>query len=264
MRVSQLFHYPVKSLKGRALSVMDVDDFGPKWDRRWMLVDETGRFVTQRQCARMGQIGIQVLVHSIVFEFQQETMELSLIEAQGGLPQKSVSVWDDQVLGQPVEHEINHWLSDKLQRTVQLVFMPDETLRQVDLDFAKAGDKVSFADGFPFLIISEASIEFIARQVGFELSPLRFRPNIVVSGCDAFAEDNWKRIAIGDMQLDIVKPCSRCVIPTLDLVTSEKQPEVMKALLAYRKQGKHVMMGQNAIHRGIGQLSVGNEIRVIA
>lgn len=264
MRVSQLFHYPVKSLKGRALSVMDVDDFGPKWDRRWMLVDEAGRFITQRQCARMGQIGVQVLDHSIIFTFQQEAMELSLIEAQGGLSPLTVTVWDDQVLGQAVEHEINHWLSEKLQRTVQLVFMPGETLRQVDLDYAKAGDKVSFADGFPFLIMSEASIEFIAQYVGFELSPLRFRPNIVISGCDAFAEDDWKRIAIGDMELDIVKPCSRCVIPTLDLMTSEKQPEVMQAMLAHRKHGKHVMMGQNAIHRHEGQLRVGDEIRVLA
>ncbi|NVK38259.1 MAG: MOSC domain-containing protein [Gammaproteobacteria bacterium] len=264
MYISQLYQYPVKSLKGREMSSMEIDDFGPKWDRRWMLVDEKGRFVTQRQCPKMGQVGVTVLLDKVVFDFQQETQSLSLDQAQGSTTQKLVNVWDDAVLGNPVEHEVNQWLSDKLQRHVQLIFMPQATLRQVDTEFAQQGDRVSFADGFPFLILSEASIEFMSEKVGFELSPLRFRPNILVSGCEAFAEDAWKRIAIGDIEFEIVKPCSRCVIPTLDLATSEKQPEVMKALLAHRKQGKHVMMGQNAIHRQLGDITVGQEVKVLA
>ncbi len=145
-----------------------------------------------------------------------------------------------------------------------MCFMDEDTHRQVDLEFAQQGDRTGFADGYPFLILSEASIGFLSDKLGRELAIERFRPNIVVSGCDAFAEDEWKKIVINGVEFDIVKPCARCVIPTLDLETSEKQVDVMQAMMKYRKQGKAVMMGMNAVHRQTGVLQVGQTVAVVA
>jgi uncharacterized protein YcbX len=264
IHVSQLFHFPVKSLKGTQLNQMTLDAFGPQWDRRFMLIDSNGRFVTQRQCPLMGQISVSILDDQLTLKYQAQEAGLDLATLNQFDQFQLVKVWDDEVNARLIEGDINAWLSDILQRDVTLCFMDADTHRQVDLEFAQLGDRASFSDGFPFLIISEASVAFLSDELGRELSVERFRPNIVVSGCDAFAEDNWKRIAINGVEFDIVKSCSRCVIPTLDLNTSEKQPDVMQVMLKHRKQGKKVMMGQNAVHRGLGVLEVGQVIEVLA
>ncbi|MGR6873772.1 MOSC domain-containing protein [Pseudomonas sp. HK3] len=264
IHVSQLFHFPVKSLKGTQLNQMTLDAFGPQWDRRFMLIDSNGRFVTQRQCPLMGQISVSILDDQLTLKYQAQETGLDLATLNQFDQFQLVKVWDDEVNARLIEGDINAWLSDILQRDVTLCFMDADTHRQVDLEFAQLGDRASFSDGFPFLIISEASVAFLSDELGRELSVERFRPNIVVSGCDAFAEDNWKRIAINGVEFDIVKSCSRCVIPTLDLNTSEKQPDVMQVMLKHRKQGKKVMMGQNAVHRGLGVLEVGQVIEVLA
>ena len=264
IQVSQLFHFPVKSLKGTGLQQMTLDAFGPQWDRRFMLIDANGRFVTQRQCPSMGQISASVVDECLTLMFENEKKVLNIAEINQFDQFKLVKVWDDEVDARLIEGEINVWLSEKLKRDVTLCFMDDETHRQVDLDFAQLGDKASFSDGFPLLIISQASIDFLSTQLGRELSVERFRPNIVVTGCEAFAEDKWQKIVINGIEFDVVKPCSRCVIPTLDLVTSEKQADVMQVMLKHRKQGKKVMMGQNALHRGLGMLEVGCKVEVVA
>jgi uncharacterized protein YcbX len=264
IQISQLYHFPVKSLKGVSLTQMEVDDFGPKWDRRFMLIDHSGRFVTQRQCPMMGLIGVRVHNQQLILEYGDEQYCLNLDELVQFNQFCLVKVWGDEVNARLIEHDINAWLSNILQRDVQLCFIDDETHRQVDLDFSKPGDRASFSDGFPFLIISEESVHFLSEKLGRELAVARFRANIVVAGCEAFAEDEWKKIEINGIEFDIVKPCSRCVIPTFDLKTAMKQPDVMQVMLQYRKQGKQVMMGQNAIHRNEGALQLGNEIKIIA
>lgn len=262
IKVSQLFYYPVKSLKGRSVERVQLDAFGPKWDRRFMLVDDTGRFITQRQCPKMNQIGAQVKDDQLQVSFEglQKIVDLNDITSMTEF--REVRVWDDTVNARMILTDMNAWLSRILERSVNLCFMDNTTHRQVDLDFAKVGDQTSFADGFPLLIVSEASIAFLSEKLQRDIHVERFRPNIVVSGCEAFAEDQWKTITINDIQFDIVKPCSRCVIPTLDLTNSEKQPDVMQVMLKYRKQGKHVMVGQNAIHSSQGWLTLGDEIMV--
>lgn len=264
LQVSQLFHFPVKSFKGISLDQMEIDQFGPKWDRRFMLVDNTGRFVTQRQSALMGQIQASVENNVLNLGYAGEQKTINLPEITQYEQYKTVTVWGDDVNARVIDGDVNSWLSDILQRDVQLCFMDSDTHRQVDLDYAQPGDQTSFADGFPFLIISQASIDFLSNELGRTLSAERFRPNILVSGCEAFAEDQWKRISINNIEFDIVKPCSRCVIPTLDLKTVQKQPDVMQVMLKHRKQGKKVMMGQNALHRNKGVLSVGQEVIITA
>jgi len=264
IQINQLFHFPVKSLKGVQLTQMELDSFGPKWDRRFMLADKSGRFLTQRECPAMGQISAEVADDQLVLTHAGVKKALCLGELNQFAMHQPVTIWKDQVSARVIQHDINQWISEILQREVTLLFMDEDTHRQVDLKFAEQGDRTSFADGYPFLILSEASVRFLADRLGRELAIERFRPNIVVSGCDAFAEDKWKKIAINGIEFDIVKPCARCVIPTLDLETSEKQADVMQMMLKHRKHGKAVMMGQNAIHRETGILQVGQSIAVLA
>lgn len=265
IQISQLFNFPVKSLKGSQFEQMEVDVFGPKWDRRFMLINKgTGRFLTQRECPLMGQVSAIAANGHLRLAYNGIEKYLNLEQLSQFEHHQPVVVWKDEVTARIIQADINDWLSDILQRDVILCFMNEDTHRQVDLDYSKPGDRASFADGFPFLIISEASVEFLSEKVGRELAIERFRPNIVLSGCGAFAEDEWKRIVINGVEFDIVKPCARCVIPTLDLETSEKQADVMQMMLKHRKQGQGVMMGMNAIHRQQGSLEIGQEVKVLA
>lgn len=258
--VSSLAIYPIKSLAPVYLQSMQISQFGPELDRRFMLVDANNKFYTQRQNPRLTQFSIRM--HSDHLAVIAPDGESCLIPCHGGDGQGNhiVQIWDDQVEAREVSAEISAWFSAKLSTKLRLVYMPPETRRQVDLQYARQGDVTSFNDGFPALLLSEASVNALAMELSFPLSAQRFRPNILISGCAAFAEDNWQSIEIGGIQFDVVKPCSRCVIPTLDLQTGEKQPEVMQVLLRQRKVGNKVFLGQNLIHRGMGIIRVGDAL----
>lgn len=227
-----------------------------------MLADKNGKFLSQRQIPVMGQIAAKIAGDQLHLTHAGAAKVLPLGDLNQSEQHQSVTIWKDQVNARIIQSDVNLWISEILQRDVMLCFMDEDTHRQVDITYARQGDRASFADGFPFLIISESSMDFLSEKVGRELAVERFRPNIVLSGCEAFAEDEWKKIAINGIEFDIVKPCARCVIPTLDLETSEKQADVMQMMLKYRKQGKGVMMGQNAIHRQTGILEVGQTVEV--
>jgi len=200
---------------------------------------------------------------TLTFKNGPETFTLPWPDFSLDGAQKNVRVWDDEVAGSLVSPEADQWFSKQLNRPVSLVYMSDDTTRQVDLEFAQKGDKTGFSDGFPFLLISEASLAFLQEELPFELTMNRFRPNIVVKGCEAFAEDRWKRIAINGIDFEIVKSCSRCAIPTINPETAERQPEVMKVLVKHRKQGNKVFLGQNLIHRGQGFITVGDDVQLL-
>lgn len=268
--VSQLFYHPVKSLGAISAQSLLIADMGPLLDRRLMLIDENGKFITQRQSPLMALIHVSDDSEMLHFSYQSPQSGTALVCS---LPWPKFSyegdvalakVWADEVETQLIDHEINTWLSDILSRKVQLVFINDQTHRQVDLDYANKGDRTGFADGFPLLLVSQASIDFLAKASGVPLTAQNFRPNIVVQGCEAFAEDQWEKIRIGEIEFDVVKPCSRCVIPTIDLKTAEKKKQVMMTMLEHRKQGKKVYVGQNLIHRGLGNINVNQEIELIA
>lgn len=263
MHVSRLFYYPVKSLGVVETNKLEVTAWGPDRDRRLMLVDENGKFVTQRQHNEMTLIKTEDDGKTLTFKNADETFTLPWPDFSAKGTQKTVRVWDDEVTGSLASDEADQWFSKQLNRPVSLVYMSENTTRQVDLDFAQEGDKTGFSDGFPFLLISEASLAFLQNELPFELTMNRFRPNIVVKGCDAFAEDNWKRIAINGIEFEIVKSCSRCAIPTINPETAERQPEVMKVLVKHRKQGNKVYLGQNLIHRGQGLINAGDDIQLL-
>lgn len=259
--LSGLNRYPVKSLRGESLASAELGSRGLQHDRHWMLVNEDGRFLTQRELPRMTLIRPRIRGQGLLLQapglFELEVQPESDEQMQ-------VQVWRDQCVARLMSPAADRWLSDFLGVSCRLVYLPEEQLRQVDQDYAKADDQVGFADGFPFLLISRASLDDLNRRMGLTLPMERFRPNLVVEGCEAYAEDDWKRIRIGNIEFRVVKPCSRCVIPTVNPDTGEREGnEPLKTLMSYRKQGNNVYFGQNLIHDATGALQTGAAVEIL-
>lgn len=261
MNVQSLYIYPVKSLAGIPMPYLELDDFGPSGDRRWMIVDAQGKFVTQRRLPKLALIGV-VLDDGVV------TIE---IPGQGdfvltpAIEQQQVTVWRDQVFASSAQHVANEALSRFCGEPLRLVYMPDSTFRRVDPDRVADVRRVGFADGFPFLVANTASLDELNGRLAQRVDMRRFRPNIVISGAGPWAEDEWRELNIGGVSFRVVKPCSRCVLTTVDPDTGEKNPntEPLKTLAGYRKTPDGVIFGQNAVHEGRGRVVVGDSVSII-
>ncbi|MDH5601741.1 MAG: MOSC domain-containing protein [Gammaproteobacteria bacterium] len=259
--VSQLLTYPVKSCRGIELQSTMVEDFGLKDDRRWMVVDENGMMLTQRKLSAMCLINTVLTETGIMLSAL--TMEPLQVTIPGPVNTCKVKVWDDECYSYDAGDEAAKWLSRFLGVTCRLVYFPADEIRQVDLNFANKGDKTAFSDGFPLLLISQASLEDLNSRLYSPVSMNRFRPNIVVQGCQPYEEDSWKKIKIGDILYHLVKPCSRCVIPSINPETAEREDELTKTLIGYRKRDNKIFFGQNVIAQASGQVDVGMRIEVI-
>lgn len=260
--LSGLFRYPVKSLYGETFERLDIGPRGPLYDRHWMVVDAGGKFLTQRQLPRMTLIRTRLDATNDLYLAAPGMPELAV-----GPPSSQpvlVRVWGDEVTAVAASAPINAWLSEFLETDCRLVSLPDASRRPVDPHYASADDQVGFADGFPLLLISQGSLDELNSRLTSPVPMRRFRPNLVVSGCAAFAEDDWRRIRIGDILFEVVKPCSRCVIPTIDTETAERGREPLQTLMSYRKRDNKIYFGQNLIHRGQGALQIGMTVEVLA
>lgn len=265
MRLSQIWIYPVKSLPGIKLEQAVIDKRGFAWDRHWMLVDEQGDFLSQRRLPAMALINVAMQPAGVELSVASRA-PLLLTYGKHSDQQIAVKVWADHLNAYKVSDIADNWLSDFLGTRVQLVCMPDEVVRKVDPDYATVSDQTGFSDGFPFLLLSQASIDDLNRKIDDPSSIMdvkRFRPNLLIEGVPAFAEDSWKQVQIGDIRFRVVKPCSRCVITTVNPETAEKGVEPLKTLATYRRQGNKVYFGQNLLHDATGSLSAGDEVRVI-
>ena len=262
LTLTGLYRYPVKSLAGEALRALEVDARGLRLDRHWMLIDRDGRFLTQRQQPRMTLIRT-LLDDADGLLLQAPGMPDLQVPVAGG-ERREVVVWQDRVSAAPVGRAVDQWLSDFLATPCHLVVMPDEANRPVDQDFAEPSDQVGFADGFPFLLISQGSLEDLNARLEQPVPMQRFRPNLVVSGCQAFAEDGWQRIRIGQIEFRVAKACSRCIIPTIDPQTGERGREPLQTLMSYRKRDNKTYFGQNLVHEQCGQLELGMPVEVLA
>jgi len=260
--LSGLYFYPVKSVAGVALNSGPVDSRGVRYDRHWMVVDAAGRFITQREVPKMAQIQVGMTPGGLRF-CAPGMAELDVPLIHDEAESVEAEVWGDVVCSHYAGSGPADWLSEFLGRECRLVYLTDLSHRPVDPQYAKADDQVGFADGFPFLLISEASLEDLNSRLASPITMTRFRPNLVVKGCPPYAEDNWKKIRIGEMIFRVSKPCSRCVIPGIDPATGEKSKEPLKTLNSYRRQGRKVYFGQNLIHDGPGQLAVGADVEVL-
>ena len=265
IKLTELNIYPVKSLRQISLLQSLVEPFGLQHDRRWMVVDEQGKMITQRQQSRM------CLIQPSLTDKGVSLHAAGMLDLQVTKPvtrtRQLVTVWEDNCQAYDAGDEAAKWLSDFLSVNCRLVYFPSDEFRQVDLNYAQPGDRTAFSDGFPLLLISQTSLDDLNQRLTLNrqtpITMNRFRPNLVVSGCDAFAEDNWKIIRIGEITFRIVKPCSRCVIPNIDIETAERGNEPARTLASYRRRDNRIYFGQNAIAENPGKLTIGMPVEII-
>ena len=261
-KVTSLHIYPVKGCAGIEVSGVRLDAQGPLLDRRFMVVDHNGRFLTQRELPSMALVRTKIAPTALVLE-ATGMPKLQVPLASRSSARKLVEIFGDQVSAEPTGRSAADWLSEFLGVACELVRFADEAVRGVDPDYAPAESRVGFADAFPILLISEASLAGLNARLQQALPMNRFRPNIVVGECDAHAEDTWRRLRIGDVPVDVLKPCSRCTVPTVDQLTGVTGKEPSATLARYRRKNNKVYFGQNCLHRELGMIRVGDEVQVL-
>jgi uncharacterized protein YcbX len=258
LRVSALYVHPVKGFAGIPVEAAEVTPRGLAHDRRWMVVDADGMFVTQRERPEMVLVRTALTGGAIELEAPDHPPFRLPLRHEGG-PRRDVRVWRHQ--GRAIAHaEGSAWISRFLGGPHELVYMPDDERRPVDPDYGRAGDTVSFADGYPLLLISQASLDHLNARLAAPIVMERFRPSLVVEGCLPHAEDDWMAFSIGPLRFRGVKPCSRCVVTTIDPTTGVRGLEPLRTLAVYRSRDGKVWFGMNVVPDGTGPLRVGDEL----
>lgn len=261
--LSDIIIYPVKSLAGIHLTSWQVTETGFQYDRKWMLVDSLGQFLSQRRLPKMALIKTALTADQLILSApNQQDLSLPLVPTEGDMIISTI--WHDQCNARSVSEEANAWFSDFLATDCRLVYLPNEVIRAVDTKYAQATDQVSFADGFPFLLIAENSLVALNQAMQLNLTMNRFRPNLVIAGCESYAEDSWREIRIGDIDFRLPKPCSRCAVPSIDPETAQTGKEPLATLNRLRRWQNKIYFGQNAIHNQCGILTVGDSVQLIA
>ncbi len=261
LSVSGLAIHPIKSCAQVTLDHTLLDRFGLLHDRRWMVVDVSGRFLTQRQQPRMCQV--QPGLHGDALQLHAPGMPSLVVSTPSANRKMMVSVWNDHCKALDAGDAAAAWLRRFLSIDCRLVFFPDDEVRLVDPTYGKPGDQTAFSDGFPLLLTTQASLDDLNARLDAPISMQRFRANLVVEGCEAFAEDTWRRLRIGGLTLRVVKPCSRCAIPNIDPATGQRDVEPTRTLSSYRQRDNKIYFGQNVIIEGSGELAVGMSVEVL-
>jgi uncharacterized protein YcbX len=263
-KLSGIKIYPVKSLPGISLNSSVVEERGLKYDRRWMLVDAENMFFTQRLFPQMIFIDVKIENDKLIFAHKRKALEKLAVPMNDYLGKDiHVGVWDDTCLAKEYGKEINQWFEEVLKFKCKLVYMPDSSHRKTSTDYFPNSKNVSFADGYPFLIIGEESLNYLNAKLENPVSIDQFRPNLIFSGGSEHIEDEWEKIKIGALQFAVVKPCARCVITTIDLNSGNKNKEPLKTLSTYRNSDGKIMFGQNALALSEGIIEVGNKITML-
>lgn len=267
--LSEIYIYPIKSLGGISLSESEVTDRGPKYDRRWMLIDKNNCFMTQRDYPHMSQLQTEIIKNELIVYHKNNINEKIIIPLDSDSLQskkEKALIWSDKVDVKIYENEINEWFSEIINDKCRLVFMPDESLREVDKRYSYSGDITSLSDGYPFLIIGQESLNLLNSKLKDQIPINRFRPNLVFSGGKPHEEDNWKEFCINEITFYPIKPCARCVITTIDqdshnnLFNGSKSKEPLHTLSFYRKFNNKVLFGMNLLHKGRGIIKVGDRL----
>jgi len=263
--LERIFVHPLKSGAGLEVSSWPLDALGLVHDRRLMLVDEAGTFVTLRGTPMLVTLRPHALAptdRTLVLETPTlPPLSVSLASTPGSL---DVQVWSDWVRASHIGAAADAWCSQALGKPVKLVLVDPTFHRQVDLRFAAPDTAVGFADGFPLLLIGSASLEALTERLGQPVEAQRFRPNLVVKTSTPHEEDAWRKVRIGSIEVDLVKPCARCVGINVDPQTGTTSREPLRTLSTYRKRDRDVFFGYNALHRNLGTLNVGDPVEVLS
>lgn len=261
MQVSNLYIYPIKSLGAISLQQSKIDRFGLQHDRRWMLVDEDGQFVTQRRHAELCFFDVRSYEGAFQITNRKHTqfeLELPLNKVSG--QKQLVTVWKDTINAELVDPKIDEMFSQVLGQSVRLVKMPADGNRPVDPGYAPPGTVTAFSDGFPLLLIGQTSLDHLNAKLQLPIDMLRFRPNIVFTNGEPHQEDTFQTFQISETGFKAVKPCSRCVVTTIDPESALRSPEPLRTLSRYRLQDGKVMFGMNVLALSEGFLQVGDTI----
>jgi uncharacterized protein YcbX len=262
-QVSQLFVYPIKSCAGISVSSFKFDTRGPLFDRRWMLVDsKTGVFLSQRSTPKMALISTRI-ENDEVWVGQSLDNDLT---GSCRLPTKGerieVKVWADTVYGYDCGDKLALWFSQLLNHDCRLVYQGD-CQRMADEGYAGKETSVSFADGFPLLVVTQASINVLNEACDADINATHFRPNIVISNTTAFAEKKWKEIVVeaddfmaDKLKMAVIKPCERCIIPILNPYTAKREASILPVLLKYCRDNKKIIFGQNLTFKYLNNLNI--------
>lgn len=261
-RISEIWIYPIKSLAGIRLQRAIVKQKGLQYDRRWMLVDTAGRFLTQREHPEMALFRVAIDNRHLIVSRQSESIRLDL----SGKPASNflkVQIWDDEVEATEVNPEYSAWFSRHLGIECKLVFFPENSQRDVDPEYALKKEQVSLADAYPFLIIGQSSLDALNKKLEVPISIKRFRPNFVFTDGSPHEEDTWRNFKIGTVSFEGIKPCARCVLITVDPETGVKGIEPLKTISTYRKLNAKVYFGENLLARTDGEVSEGDLIEIM-
>jgi uncharacterized protein YcbX len=261
--VSNLTYYPIKACRGFDLAESQVERMGLVNDRRMMVVTPEGEFLTQREHAKLALV-TPTQKNGTVTLSAPNFDSIQFVTQTSGTP-IPVNIWKSKGVGAIDQgDETAQWFSDWLGAPVRLVHIDPNFKRRLNPDYAVSPeDRTGFADGYPILVISEASLQDLNSKLDSALPMNRFRPNLVVKGCAPFAEDTWKRIRIGSMEMALVKPCPRCVVTTIDKETLKRDKEPLKTLSGYRNQNGGAMFGMNVIPLNEGRIEIGMEVEVL-
>ena len=264
LTLSAINIYPIKSMGGIALKEAYLSDRGLQYDRRWMLVRPDGQFLTQRQLPQMVWLEVQIKGASMWIRHKKkeiEPLEISLSPAPSESLQ--VRVFSDTCLAWLPDKAADQWFSKALDSNCRLAYMPDESQRLIDPDFSrKENEVVSFADGYPCLIIGQATLDELNRRLDKPVPMSRFRPNFVYTGGKPHEEDDWSAIRMGNVPFFAVKKCARCQIPTVDPETATFQKEPTRTLATYRRTDNKIHFGMNLLLGGKGKVKVGDIIEM--
>jgi uncharacterized protein YcbX len=265
MHLSEINIYPVKSLRGISLNEAVVEDRGLRHDRRWMLVDEKNQFLTQREFPVMARIRIDIDNDRLTATIDDSSFEVPLSPSTDEF--HTAKIWASTVRSEFYPREVDRWFSDALSTECRLVAMPEGAHRAVSPFYAvrRFKDSVSFADGYPFMVLSQASVNDLNSRLAEPVPMNRFRPNFVVADTEPFAEDSWKIIRIGATVFHVVKPSERCVLTTVDQEKGEKTgKEPLRTLSIFRNFKGKVLFGQNLIAENAGgTVKIGDTIQVL-
>lgn len=264
LSITSIFIYPIKSLGGISLTSSRIEFRGLQHDRRWMLVDENNQFITQRNFPKMALL--QPTIEAGLMKVEDRSGKINPLVfplAEPNSEIETVTVWDDECPAKSVGTMADLWFTKALEMPCRLMYMHDASVRQADQRYAiNEEDKVSFADGYPILMICEESMELLNSKLEQPLSMARFRPNIVFKGGKPHQEDELRKLQINGVELFGVKPCARCVLTTIDPETTEKGKEPLKTLATYRKVGAKILFGENFIPMNEGEIKVDDHLEI--
>lgn len=268
IQLSQISVYPIKSTAGIELSRSWVDELGLSFDRRFVLTDDQGQFITARTEPTLCLIQANVTATGLVLT-APDMPKLIINYQQLTDTYQNVAVWNDSINAQQGSSEHHQWFSRYLKRPCQLLHFGDLSTRKVPTSSSRS-NQLAFADGYPLLLISQASLNDLNTRCPTVISMSQFRPNLVVDNCEAFAEDTWSHIRIGEVEFKLSKPCSRCIFTTINPDTAEKHPlqEPLASLKAYRQAGEgdlkgEILFGQNLIPLNQGQIKTTDTVTII-